>query len=46
MHSEMYIMPKDTADGINEAKKNGNNVIAVGTTCIRTLESVVKSMEA
>lgn len=42
MHSEMYIMPKDTADAINEAKKNGNNVIAVGTTCIRTLESVHK----
>lgn len=42
MHSEMYIMPKDTADAINEAKKNGNNVIAVGTTCIRTLESVAK----
>ena len=42
MHSEMYIMPKDTADAINEAKKNNNNVIAVGTTCIRTLESVYK----
>lgn len=42
MHSEMYIMPKDTADAINEAKKNKNNVIAVGTTCIRTLESVYK----
>lgn len=42
MHSEMYIMPKDTADAINEAKKNGNNLIAVGTTCIRTLESVYK----
>lgn len=42
MHSEMYIMPKDTADAINEAKKNSNNVVAVGTTCIRTLESVYK----
>lgn len=42
MHSEMYIMPKDTADAINEAKKNGNKIIAVGTTCIRTLESVHK----
>ncbi|MEJ8751345.1 tRNA preQ1(34) S-adenosylmethionine ribosyltransferase-isomerase QueA [Lagierella sp. ICN-221743] len=42
MHSEMYIMPKDTADAINEAKKNGKNIIAVGTTCIRTLESVAK----
>lgn len=42
MHSEMYIMPKDTADAINEAKKNGKKIIAVGTTCIRTLESVYK----
>lgn len=42
MHSEMYIMPKDTADAINQAKKNGNKIIAVGTTCIRTLESVHK----
>ena len=42
MHSEMYIMPKDTAVAINEAKKKCNNVIAVGTTCIRTLESVHK----
>lgn len=42
MHSEMYIMPKDTADAINEAKKNGKKIIAVGTTCIRTLESVHK----
>lgn len=42
MHSEMYIMPKDTAGAINEAKKNGNKIIAVGTTCIRTLESVHK----
>ena len=42
MHSEMYIMPKDTADAINEAKKNSKNIIAVGTTCIRTLESVAK----
>lgn len=42
MHSEMYIMPKDTADAINEAKENNKNIIAVGTTCIRTLESVAK----
>ena len=42
MHSEMYIMPKDTADAINEAKRKDKNIIAVGTTCIRTLESVAK----
>lgn len=42
MHSEHYILPKETADLINDTKKNGGRVIAVGTTCCRTLESVVK----
>ncbi|MDO5018259.1 MAG: tRNA preQ1(34) S-adenosylmethionine ribosyltransferase-isomerase QueA [Lagierella massiliensis] len=42
MHSEMYIMPKKTADAINEAKKYGHDVVAVGTTCIRTIESVAQ----
>lgn len=40
MHSEHYWLPKDTADAINETHKNGKRVIAVGTTCCRTLESV------
>ena len=40
MHTEHYIMPKETADIINETKKNGGRVIAVGTTSCRTLESV------
>lgn len=40
MHSEHYWLPKETADMINETKKNGGRVIAVGTTCCRTLESV------
>ncbi len=40
MHSEHYEIPKDTADIINETKKNGGRVIAVGTTSCRTLESV------
>ncbi len=40
MHSEHYWLPKETADVINETKKNGGRVIAVGTTCCRTLESV------
>lgn len=41
MHSEHYWLPKETADAINETHKNGKRVIAVGTTCCRTLESVV-----
>ena len=40
MHSEHYCLPKETADLINETKKNGGRVIAVGTTTCRTLESV------
>ncbi|WP_300409678.1 tRNA preQ1(34) S-adenosylmethionine ribosyltransferase-isomerase QueA [Lagierella sp.] len=42
MHSEMYVLPKETAGLINDAKKRGNNIVAVGTTCIRTLETVAK----
>lgn len=40
MHSEHYYLPQKTADVINETKKNGGRVIAVGTTSCRTLESV------
>ena len=39
MHSEYCIIPQETADLINETKKNGGRVIAVGTTSCRTLES-------
>ena len=42
MHSEHYYMPQATADLINETKKNGKRVIAVGTTSCRTIESVVQ----
>ncbi|MEI6579243.1 MAG: tRNA preQ1(34) S-adenosylmethionine ribosyltransferase-isomerase QueA [Eubacteriales bacterium] len=41
MHSEHYQLPGITADIINRTKQNGGRVIAVGTTCCRTLESVV-----
>ena len=40
MHSEMYEMSKETADVLNEAKKDGRRIIAIGTTSTRTLESV------
>ncbi len=43
MHSEHYMIPAETADIINETKKNGGRVIAVGTTCCRTLESVCQA---
>ena len=34
-------MSKETADTLNEAKKNGNMIVSVGTTSTRTLETVV-----
>lgn len=40
MHSEHYEIPEETAKLINKTKKNGNRIIAVGTTSCRTLESV------
>ena len=42
MHSEHYEVPEETAKLIEETKKNGKRVIAVGTTSCRTLESVAK----
>ncbi|MFI3241162.1 MAG: tRNA preQ1(34) S-adenosylmethionine ribosyltransferase-isomerase QueA [Alphaproteobacteria bacterium] len=40
MHSEYGIITQDVCDTINEAKKNGKKVIAVGTTSLRVLETV------
>lgn len=40
MHSEYYVLNKQTADVINETKQNGGRIIAVGTTSNRTLESI------
>lgn len=40
MHSEFYHLDKESADIINETKKRGNKVIAVGTTSTRTLETI------
>lgn len=45
MHSEHYEVPEETAKLINETKKNGGRVIAVGTTSCRTLESVAAMYE-
>ena len=42
MHSEYYQISKETADLINETKKNNKRIISTGTTTTRTLESVFK----
>ncbi|EGT5472813.1 TPA: tRNA preQ1(34) S-adenosylmethionine ribosyltransferase-isomerase QueA [Clostridioides difficile] len=39
MHSEYYMVSQEAADKINRAKENGKNVICVGTTSCRTIES-------
>lgn len=41
MHSEFYQMNKETADILNQAKKDGRRIIAVGTTSTRTLETII-----
>ena len=40
MHSEYRSVTKESADTINECRKNGGRIVAVGTTSCRTLESV------
>lgn len=40
MHSEYYEISQSAADAINRIKKNGGRIIPVGTTSIRTLETI------
>ncbi len=40
MHEEVYFMSKETADILNQAKAENRRIIAIGTTSVRTLESV------
>lgn len=42
MHSEFYMIDKENADIINNARANGGRIIAVGTTSTRTLESIAE----
>lgn len=41
MHSEHYMMSQETADILNAAKQEGRRIIAVGTTSVRTLETIM-----
>ena len=43
MHSEYYEITKECVDVINKTKENGKKVVAVGTTTVRTLESVAQN---
>lgn len=40
MHSEFYSMSKEVAELLNNTRKNGKRIIAVGTTSTRTLETI------
>lgn len=42
MHSEHYYIKQEDVEKINEAKKQGKKVIAVGTTSCRVLETIAK----
>lgn len=40
MHSEFYSMSASVAKLLNETKNSGHNIVAVGTTSTRTLETI------
>ena len=40
MHSEFYQVSQETADLVNAARRAGGRAVCVGTTSVRTLESV------
>lgn len=40
MHSEYYEVTQEQADAINAARARGGRIICVGTTSVRTLETV------
>ena len=42
MDTEAFEISEETAELINKAKAQGKNIVAVGTTTVRTLESAYK----
>ncbi|WP_018924168.1 tRNA preQ1(34) S-adenosylmethionine ribosyltransferase-isomerase QueA [Salsuginibacillus kocurii] len=42
MHAEFYQMSAETAALLNETKRKGKRIIAVGTTSLRTLETIAR----
>jgi S-adenosylmethionine:tRNA ribosyltransferase-isomerase len=39
MHAESYTLPQATVEAVERCRTRGGRVVAVGTTCVRTLES-------
>ncbi len=46
MHTEYYEMSKETANILNKAKQENRKIIAVGTTSLRTLETVLRDNDS
>lgn len=44
MHEEWYHIDKDVVDTIQQAKKRGNRIFAVGTTSLRVLETIGEAL--
>lgn len=45
MHSEQYILSQQACDALEQTKKAGGRVIAVGTTCARVLEAQARTAQ-
>lgn len=45
MHSEFYSLSQESADRINQIKYKGGKITAVGTTSVRTLETIARDNE-
>ena len=43
MHKEWYQIPAQTVQAIADCRARGGRIVAVGTTCVRTLESWARS---
>ena len=43
MHTEHFIVTKEAADTLNSVRNSGGRIIAVGTTSVRTLETIMQS---
>jgi S-adenosylmethionine:tRNA ribosyltransferase-isomerase len=45
MHAEFYQMGQETAKALNGARAKGKRIVAVGTTVIRTLETITQKFD-
>ena len=42
MHHEWFSLPEATAEAVNETRRQGRRIVAVGTTSVRVLESAAR----